>query len=1163
MPEPEAINRSAGTRVPLGLLTLAFALTVLSISWFGWLTHTLSHDAKSVTDASIRIERLRGDMLHLGEALGGTVRLAATTGDATWEERFRRLEPRIEAALAELKSLAGDPATVRSFVQIDESNARLVEMENRAFEMVRAGDTGAARAVIFSDDYAKLELEFVDGIESVVGTARRSLANQAGAQRRASFLALVGALLVGACSVAAWLFAARSLRRWNAERETAIRDRLEAAESLRELNEQLETRVEQRTVELERLNHALRDEAGERERVEETLRRQQTELRVLFDLMPAMIWVKDTNNGILRVNQRVAEAVGRSIAEIEGQSMAEIYPEDAAEFFAEDQQIIRSRAPILGVVEPDRRSDGTRWIQMDKVPYFDDEGQVIGIIVMVRDITELKEAEDALRARNDLFDQMADHINDAFWVRSPDLRELRYISPGFERIWGRSMASLHANPLAWPTFVVEEDRERVQAEFARILSDQPNLDIAYRIVRPDGEIRWIRARAFQVRGSSGELINLTGIATDITEQQRVTSMLRESEERFRSYFELGLVGMVITSPTKGLLEVNDELCRILGYERDELLRRNWAELTHPDDLAADLAQFNRVMAGEIDGYSLDKRYIRGDGAVVDTRISVKCVRRADGGVDSLLAIVEDVTARKRAEATRDRLAAIVEATTDFVGFSDPSGRLLYLNRAGREMLGLNPGEDITRMTIADCLPDPATHPAVTEGLPAAARDGTWIGEVALLHRSGREITASQVILAHRGANGELDYFSTIIRDLTERKRLEARLFQSQKMETIGKLAGGVAHEFNSILTTIVGRSELLVAELPTGGTLARNATEIGEAATRAGGLTRKLLAYSRQQSLRLQRLELNQIIRAMEPAFHLLMSNGVGVRLVLDPCLHTARVDAGQLEEVLVNLAMNATDAMPGGGTFTVETANVTSDDETTGLDPLLSPGDFVMIAITDSGVGMSPAVKARMFEPFFTTKAVGHGTGLGLSTCDGIIKQSGGHIAVDSVPGQGTTVRIYLARDNEQLTDQPRPSGLPSGTETILFVEADRGLREMAAGLLSRLGYSVLAAATEEEALVLIEPLGAEPIDLLLMEAAVSDANGNDLPSRVNAAYPGIRSLFMCAGTADEARLCDSIEGALLLRKPFTPSALAQKVRERLDHSLPATLAPAVVAEV
>jgi two-component system, cell cycle sensor histidine kinase and response regulator CckA len=1009
-------------RVPIGLVSLAFALTVLSLAWFGWLTHALSHDAKAATDASIRIERLRGDVLHLGEALGSTVRLAATTGETTWEERYRRFEPRIEVALEEVKSLAGDLAMARDFVPLDESNARLVEMENRALALVREGDLSAARTLVFSDEYAALELVFVESIESITETARQNRADEAVARRRASLPSLVGSLLAVACAFAAWLFAVRSLRRWKVDRETAIRDRLEAATSLRDLNEALETRVRQRTVELQSVNHSLREEADERRRV-----------------------------------------------------------------------------------------------------------------------------ENALRARTELFDQLADNITDVFWIRSPDSKQLRYVSPAFERIWGRSVASLYADPSAWTSFILEDDRERVTSEFAGLTAGTPNVDISYRIVRPDGEIRWVQLRAFQVRESSGELISLTGIVTDITEQQRVTSRLRESEERFRSYFELGLVGMAITSPTRGMLEVNDELCRILGYEREELLQKNWTELTHPDDLAADLEQFDRVMAGEIDGYSLDKRFIRKDGETVDTRISANCLRRADGSVDYLVSMAEDITARKRAEATRDRLAAIVESSTDFVGFTDPSGRVLYINRAGRELLELDPGEDITRMAISDCIPDPETHPTLTEGLPTAIRDGAWSGEVRLLQRSGQEVITSQVILAHKGADGELEYLSTIIRDLTDRKRLEATLLQTQKMETIGRLAAGVAHEFNSLLTAIAGQSELVRAGLPAGSPLVKNATKIGEAATRAGVLTRKLLAYGRKQTMNPRRHDLNQIIESMEPTFRLILGESVTIRRDLDPRLYATRVDADQLEQVLVNLATNAADAMTGGGTFTLETANVAIDDKSADLHPQVPLGGYAMVTITDTGVGMSPAVKARLFEPFFTTKAVGQGTGLGLATCHGIIEQSGGHIAVESVPDHGTTFRIYLPRDVEPIDERPRPSGLPSGTETILFVEGDRGLREMATGLLSRLGYSILAAATEDEALALIGSRGTEAIDLLLTEAAAPGPSGNDMVSRMQAAHPASRTLFTSAAERGDDH--PSIADATFLRKPFTPSALAQQVREVLDR--------------
>jgi signal transduction histidine kinase/CheY-like chemotaxis protein len=392
-----------------------------------------------------------------------------------------------------------------------------------------------------------------------------------------------------------------------------------------------------------------------------------------------------------------------------------------------------------------------------------------------------------------------------------------------------------------------------------------------------------------------------------------------------------------------------------------------------------------------------------------------------------------------------------------------------------------------------------------------------------------------------------------IEDITERKRLEAQLFQSQKLETVGKLAGGVAHEFNSILTAIIGQSELLLGDLPAGSPLAQNATEISQAAGRAATLTRQLLAYGRKQFLQPETLDLNQVITSMEGMFRHLMGGDVDVRIVLAEGLRAVKADAGQIEQVIMNLAMNARDAMPNGGKLTLETANVSFDQERVGRDPELKPGDYVMLAITDTGTGMSAEVKARAFEPFFTTKGVGQGTGLGLSTCYGIIKQSGGHISVYSEPGQGTTFKIYLpqvepqAKIPLQRLDSP---DLPRGTETILLVEDDPALREMAATLLRRLGYTVLAAANGIEALSLKPQRDSGPIDLLFTDVVMPHMSGKELSERVRALYPHTRTLFT-SGYTENAIVHQGVlnPGVTLLQKPFTPSALALKLREVLDQ--------------
>ena len=521
------------------------------------------------------------------------------------------------------------------------------------------------------------------------------------------------------------------------------------------------------------------------------------------------------------------------------------------------------------------------------------------------------------------------------------------------------------------------------------------------------------------------------LAAAAAESRAAERAVSESEKRFRGYFELGLIGITITSPAQGCLEVNDKLCQILGCERSELLKMSWSKFIHPDDLAEEIGNYNRILAGECDGYSMEKRFIRKDGQIVHATIAVKCARRTDGSVDYLL---------------------------------------------------------------------------------------------------------------------------TLIQDITERKKLEAQLFQSQKMETVGKLAGGIAHEFTSIMTAIIGQSELLLNDLPPGNRWRKNATEIRNAAERAAILTRQLLAYGRKQILRPEVMNMNTVVAGMESTLHHLLGPGTDMRLVAADGLKMVKADAGQIEQVIMNMAINAADAMQNGGKLTLETVNLTLNQEYASHFPDSKPGEYVMLAITDTGAGMSERVKARVFEPFFTTKEVGQGTGLGLATCYGIVKQSGGHITVDSELGRGTTFKIYLPQV-EQQTNAPvqrlGSQGLPHGAETILLVEDDPALREMAAEMLKRQGYTVLTASNGIEALKLTQQSNIANIDLLFTDIAMPQMNGKDLSDRVRALYPRIRVLFT-SGYTENAVVHRGVldKGVSFLKKPFTPSELANKLREVLDQT-------------
>jgi nitrogen-specific signal transduction histidine kinase/CheY-like chemotaxis protein len=405
----------------------------------------------------------------------------------------------------------------------------------------------------------------------------------------------------------------------------------------------------------------------------------------------------------------------------------------------------------------------------------------------------------------------------------------------------------------------------------------------------------------------------------------------------------------------------------------------------------------------------------------------------------------------------------------------------------------------------------------------------------------------------RRVDGKITHFIAVERDITERRRLEDQLFQSQKLETVSKLAGGIAHEFNSIFTAIIGQSELLRQDLPADSSLLNNVNEISQATERAAILTRQLLSYGRKQLLQPVALNINQVLGAMEGVIRQLVGKQVSVSIQAEKDLWAVKADAGQLEQVMMNVVMNASEAMSSGGKLALETANVIFDEEGVADLPELRVGGYVMIAITDTGSGMSAEVKARVFEPFFSTKPMGEGTGLGLSTSYGIIKQSGGHISVYSELGRGTTVRIYLPRMASEGTLPPPSRGAldwPRGTETILLVEDDPALREMAAELLRRLGYHVLVAGDGLAALSLVEQRKGDPIDLMFTDMVMPQMDGRQLFDRVRSLHPKIRILFTTAYT-EKAMVQQGVlnQGVTVLQKPFSPSALAHKVREVLDQ--------------
>ncbi len=406
------------------------------------------------------------------------------------------------------------------------------------------------------------------------------------------------------------------------------------------------------------------------------------------------------------------------------------------------------------------------------------------------------------------------------------------------------------------------------------------------------------------------------------------------------------------------------------------------------------------------------------------------------------------------------------------------------------------------------------------------------------------------LVAPLAAGGGVEFIATISRDETERRRLEEQLRHSQKMEAIGRLAGGVAHDFNNLLTGIIGYAELALRRLPPADALAHDLEEIRKAGRRAADLTRQLLAFSRKQVLQPRVVDLGQLVADMEKLLRRVIGEDVDLRIPRPPILGRVRADPGQLEQVVMNLAVNARDAMPRGGTLTIAVGAAPAD---AGNAPKAGapPSPFVALAVTDTGSGMTDEVKAHLFEPFFTTKAVGKGTGLGLSTVYGIVEQSGGRIEVESASGRGTTFRILLPRveaEESPARDRPTRGEPPRGRETILLVEDEDPLRTLAGRVLRESGYAVLEARDGEEALRIASGLPAPP-DLVVTDVVMPRLGGPDLAGRLAALWPALRFLYMTGYVAEEtARRGLADPSRALLEKPFSPGALLARVRDVLD---------------
>ena len=520
---------------------------------------------------------------------------------------------------------------------------------------------------------------------------------------------------------------------------------------------------------------------------------------------------------------------------------------------------------------------------------------------------------------------------------------------------------------------------------------------------------------------------------------------------------------------------------------------------------------------------------------------------------AVLGALERKRIERQLREREDYFRALIEQAMDIIAVLDAEGAIRYASPSVFPLLGYTPAELSGRLMLDLIHPDDVdgTLQVFAEGV-ATGQGGRFL-ELRFRHKDGtyRILEAvGRYLLDDPLVKGVV----INARDVTERRSLERQFLQAQKMEAVGRLAGGIAHDFNNLLTAILGYVDLLLYGLPTLSPLRPDLEEIRKAADRAAGLTHQLLAFSRKQVLALRVLDLNELVAEMDRMLRRLLGEDIDVVTKLDPALGAVRADAGQLEQVIVNLAVNSRDAMPEGGKLTIETTNAALDDTYAREHVPVQPGHYVMFALSDTGTGMSAETMAHVFEPFFTTKEAGKGTGLGLATVYGIVKQCGGYVWCYSEPGQGTTFRVYFPRVDAPVEQFPARAVAPPtlGSETILLVEDEAGLRALARRLLEKHGYTVLEAGTADAAVAQARD-HVGPIDLLLADVVLPGANGRVLADELLARRPGLKILFM-SGYTEDAIVHRGVlaPNTPFINKPFSAAQLTAKVREVLESGEP-----------
>jgi two-component system cell cycle sensor histidine kinase/response regulator CckA len=914
-----------------------------------------------------------------------------------------------------------------------------------------------------------------------------------------------------------------------------MRDEYKTKEHL--MHELAESRL--RVAELE----ALHSEHMQRE---EALKESDEALRGLINATRETLLLIDRKGTVLLANEIVAKRLGTTVRELVGSCVYDHF----------DPEVARMRKELLDRVfltgEPAHFEDTRKGKSFETYGYpaFDKGGEISGLAIFAHEITARKQAETELLESEERYRVAIEHSNDGVTLLRED--QHIYVNRRFLEILGYDSSEeiigkthsvvVHPDDLL---MVMEYNRRRQRGEPA------PS-QYEFRAVRKDGKVIYVEISGAKTT-YRGEPVTLAYLR-DITERKEAEKDLKESEERYRLISENMMDVICLHDPDSRYVYVSPSSKTVLGYAPAEVLGKSPYDFFEPEERERVLApSHHKVTHDKVPDVTV-YRTRKKDGSSTWLETKVKPVLTPDGSLRYVLTASRDVTERKQAEEalrlSEEKFRNIFENAVMGIFQTTPDGKYLSANPAGARMYGYDSPEDMVQ-SVTDMFHqiyvDPGDRGKLKEIL--ASKGYAERFEAEHYRKDGSKIWTSINARTVSDASGAVLYYETTAEDITERKRLESQLRQSQKMEAIGTLAGGIAHDFNNILTSLLGYASLAQMKMDKTSPLKLYVDQILSASEKATDLVQSLLAFSRKQPVTLAPLNINDVIKTTKKLLERLLTEDIELRTFLTKDDMIVMADKTQVDQILLNLVTNARDAMSKGGTLTIETGIVEMDSGFIRVHGFGKPGSYVQITVSDTGMGMDVATQEKIFDPFFTTKEVGKGTGLGLATVYGIVKQHNGYITVHSEPHQGTAFCIYLPRVRAIVDEEEQKTGsIKRGKETILIAEDNADVRGLMREVLQQYGYKTIEAIDGEDAIDKFKQ--HRDIDLVIIDSVMPKKNGREVYEEIHPMRPQVKTLFTSGYTKDIV-LDKGIKDKEVdfITKPLSPAMLLQKVREVLDR--------------